>query len=121
MNPETADKRWYQGISRYQWLVLTIASLGWVFDIFEGQIFVASMRDAMPQLLGVDSADHPKVGTWNNYSFASFLLGGAFGGVLFGVMSDRIGRSKTLIFTMVKQTGFKKIKINYIETNQRLK
>jgi len=106
VNPETADKRWYQGISRYQWLVLTIASLGWVFDIFEGQIFVASMRDAMPQLLGVDSADHPKVGTWNNYSFASFLLGGAFGGVLFGVMSDRIGRSKTLIFTILFYSVF---------------
>ena len=53
------NTRWYHGITRYQWLVLLIASLGWVFDIFEGQIFVASMRDAMPQLLGVDSADHP--------------------------------------------------------------
>ena len=35
--------RWYAGITRYQWLVLLIASLGWVFDVFEGQIFVASM------------------------------------------------------------------------------
>lgn len=95
------NRPWYSGITRYQWLVLLIASLGWVFDIFEGQIFVASMRDAMPQLLGVDSADHPKVGIWSNYSFVSFLLGGAFGGVLFGVMSDRIGRSKTLIFTIL--------------------
>ena len=100
-NTNNDNSRWYHGITRYQWLVLLIASLGWVFDIFEGQIFVASMRDAMPQLLGVDSADHPKVGVWSNYSFASFLLGGAFGGVLFGVMSDRIGRSRTLIFTIL--------------------
>jgi MFS family permease len=106
LSPKNENQCWYQGISRYQWLVLVIASLGWVFDIFEGQIFVASMRDAMPQLLGVDSADHPKVGTWNNYSFASFLLGGAFGGVLFGVMSDRIGRSKTLIFTILFYSVF---------------
>ena len=106
LSPKNENQRWYQGISRYQWLVLVIASLGWVFDIFEGQIFVASMRDAMPQLLDVDSADHPKVGTWNNYSFASFLLGGAFGGVLFGVMSDRIGRSKTLIFTILFYSVF---------------
>jgi len=95
------NRPWYSGISRYQWLVLLIASLGWVFDIFEGQIFVASMRDAMPQLLGVASADDPRVGEWSNYSFASFLLGGAFGGVMFGVMSDRIGRSRTLIFTIL--------------------
>ena len=61
---------WYSGISKYQWLVLLIASLGWVFDIFEGQIFVASMRDAMPHLLGVASADSPEVAAWCDYSFA---------------------------------------------------
>ena len=92
--------RWYQGITRYQWLVLLIASLGWVFDIFEGQIFVASMRDAMPALLGV-SADHPSVSKWNDLGFGSFLLGGAFGGVLFGMLSDRVGRSKTMILTIL--------------------
>lgn len=92
--------KWYEGISRYQWLVLLIASLGWVFDIFEGQIFVASMRDAMPALLNVP-ADHPEVSQWNDWGFASFLLGGAFGGVLFGMLSDRIGRSKTMIITIL--------------------
>ena len=51
MNSELSDRRlkWYEGITGYQWLVLVVASLGWVFDVFEGQIFVASMRDAMPQ------------------------------------------------------------------------
>ena len=71
-------QRWYQGITRYQWLVLVIASLGWIFDVFEGQIFVASMREAMPMLLGV-GADDPLAVTWNDWAFASFLLGGAVG------------------------------------------
>ena len=87
---------WYKGITGYQWLVLTIASLGWVFDVFEGQIFVASMREAMPELLGV-RAGYESVLKWNNLAFASFLLGGAFGGVAFGVLSDKIGRSSTMI------------------------
>lgn len=91
---------WYSGISRYQWLVLTIASLGWIFDVFEGQIFVASMRDAMPGLLGV-GPDDKLVSSWNDWAFGSFLLGGAFGGVLFGILSDRIGRSKTMIVTIL--------------------
>lgn len=92
--------RWYEGITKYQWLVLTIASLGWVFDVFEGQIFVASMRDAMPALLGT-TADNPLVSSWNDWAFGSFLLGGAFGGVLFGVLSDKVGRSKTMIVTIL--------------------
>lgn len=93
--------KWNEGISGYQWLVLVVASLGWVFDVFEGQIFVASMRDAMPQLLGTASADDPVVARWNNYALASFLLGGAFGGILFGMLSDKIGRSKTMIVTIL--------------------
>lgn len=98
--------RWYEGITGYQWLVLVVASLGWVFDIFEGQIFVASMRDAMPQLLEVQSADDPLVSEWNNYALASFLLGGAFGGILFGMLSDKIGRSKTMIVTILFYSVF---------------
>ena len=97
--------RWYQGITKYQWLVLIIASLGWVFDVFEGQIFVASMRDAMPALLGV-GADDPLVVKWNDWAFSSFLFGGAFGGVLFGNLSDKIGRSKTMIITILFYSGF---------------
>lgn len=98
--------KWHQGITNYQWLVLVVASLGWVFDIFEGQIFVASMRDAMPQLLDAASADDALVITWNNYALASFLLGGAFGGILFGMLSDRIGRSKTMVLTILFYSVF---------------
>ncbi len=98
--------RWYEGITGYQWLVLVVASLGWVFDIFEGQIFVASMRDAMPQLLGVASADDPLVSRWNDWALGAFLLGGAFGGIFFGMLSDKIGRSKTMIVTILFYSVF---------------
>ena len=103
--------RWYEGITRYQWLVLFIASLGWVFDVFEGQVFVASMNDAMPQLLGasstaVDAEIKAAIASWNNWALASFLLGGAFGGILFGMLSDKIGRSKTMIVTILFYSVF---------------
>ena len=36
---ESSATPWYQGVTPYQWLILTIASAGWVFDVYEGQIF----------------------------------------------------------------------------------
>ena len=102
----TIDKQpWYHGITNYQWLVLIIACLGWIFDIFEGQIFVVSMREAIPSLLGVEP-EHPDVSKWNDWAFASFAFGGAVGGMFFGMLSDRIGRSKTMIYTILFYSVF---------------
>jgi len=87
------------------WLVLAIGSLGWIFDIFEGQIFVASMKEAMPALLPAGT----KAGTvdsYNNIAMAGFLVGGALGGVVFGMISDRIGRTTTMILTILMYSLF---------------
>lgn len=104
-NPLSSDSssetcRWYEGITRYQWLVLLIASLGWIFDVFEGQIFVASMNEAMPSLVPAGT-DEGQIGFYNQIALAAFLLGGAVGGILFGMLSDRIGRKKTMSITIL--------------------
>ncbi|HVA47761.1 MAG TPA: MFS transporter [Pirellulales bacterium] len=96
---------WYAEVSRYQWLALAIASLGWVFDVFEGQIFVASMNEAMPELLPKDTP-RQTIAYFANLTFAAFLLGGAVGGVAFGMLSDRIGRTKTMIYTILVYSLF---------------
>lgn len=100
-----SGRRWYEEVTPYMWLVLLIGSLGWVFAAFEGQIFVASMKEAMPALLpagtqagGVDS--------YNNLAMAAFLVGGTLGGVLFGMLSDRIGRITTMILTILMYSLF---------------
>lgn len=98
-------RRWYDGITRYQWIVLIVASLGWVFDVFEGQIFVASMNEAMPSLVG-ESASDGSIAFYNSVALGAFLLGGALGGVVFGAMSDRIGRKKTMTLTILMYSVF---------------
>jgi MFS family permease len=103
--PGNDNLRWHQGISRYQWLVLSVCSLGWIFDIFEGQVFVASMREAMPSLLPDDVAQG-HIDFLNKIAMASFLVGGALGGILFGSLADRIGRAKTLALTIVVYSLF---------------
>jgi MFS family permease len=104
-NPETTNGKWYAGVTAYMWLVLTIASLGWVFDIFEGQIFVASMKEAMPSLLPPGTPDG-KVDFFNNIALGAYLVGGALGGVLFGMLSDKIGRTRTMILTILMYSLF---------------
>ncbi len=102
---KSAEGRWYEGITRYQWLVLIVASLGWVFDVFEGQIFVASMNEAMPSLLPTDSKAGA-IAFYNNIALGAFNLGGALGGIFFGILSDRIGRKKTMMYTIFAYSLF---------------
>jgi len=97
--------RWYDGVTPYQWLVLIIASLGWVFDIFEGHIFVASMNEAMPSLLPAGTTKGT-IDSYNNYAMGAFLVGGALGGVIFGMISDRIGRVRTMVLTILTYSLF---------------
>lgn len=102
-SPQTLTP-WYHEISRYQWLVLIVASLGWVFDVFEGQIFVASMNEAMPALTPAD--EQQKIPLYRDFTFAAFLFGGALGGVAFGILSDRLGRKRTLTYTILLYSLF---------------
>ena len=43
-NELSTNQKWYHGITRYEWLVLIIASAGWIFDVYEGQIVGESRR-----------------------------------------------------------------------------
>ncbi len=104
----TSKERWYTGITKYQWLVLAIALIGWMFDIFEGQIFVASMNDAIPSFLTGFEGEARKTQAefYNNVALVSFLLGGTLGGVVFGMMSDRIGRKRTMAYSILFYSFF---------------
>jgi MFS family permease len=87
------------------WLVLFIASLGWVFDVYEGQIFIAAMSEVMSDLLpeGIDDGEKR---FYNNIILGAFLVGGAVGGIVFGALSDKIGRTKTMILTILMYSAF---------------
>ena len=104
-NEAETRTRWYEGVTPYMWLVLLIGSLGWVFDVFEGQIFVASMNEAMPSLVPADTG-RGTIDAWNKGAMVAFLVGGALGGVLFGKLSDRIGRTTTMILTILMYSLF---------------
>ena len=96
---------WYRGVTRYQWLVLAIACSGWIFDVFEGQIFAVFKTPAMADLLGVAESD-PAVDWFANVGFASFLIGGAIGGLIFGILADRFGRRQSMVWSILTYSIF---------------
>lgn len=96
---------WYSGITRYEWLVLIIASAGWIFDVYEGQIFNLTRNNMLGDILGQEpgSDEVKKYGDW---FLGVFLLGGTFGGLLFGSLADRFGRSLIMIVTILMYSVF---------------
>jgi MFS family permease len=100
----TNGSHWYSGITWYQWLVLIIASLGWIFDVFEGQVLLSSEKQMLTDL--VPSASEGERDFYKYLALASFLAGGALGGVLFGALADRIGRVRAMTFTILMYSLF---------------
>ena len=92
------------GLSRYQWLVLFAAWLGWGFDVFDGLLFNFVSPICVPNLLHLNPAA-PDAKTTAFYYTAVLtsllLLGWACGGVIFGRITDRLGRTRTLLLTML--------------------
>lgn len=90
-------------LNRYQWTVLLAAWLGWGFDIFDGLLFNYVAPNAVPTLLGLtigSAAAKSATIFWTGLLTSILLIGWAIGGILFGQICDRIGRTKTLLFTM---------------------
>ncbi len=92
------------GLTRYQWLVLFAAWLGWGFDVFDGLLFNFVAPICVPDLLGLKpGAPGTKEQTlfWTAMLTSLLLLGWALGGILFGKITDRLGRTRTLLVTML--------------------
>lgn len=94
---------WRQGITRYQWLVLFIAWLGWVFDAMDATIYAIVLHPALHDLLQSpgETVSTEQVGWYGGIIFSIFLIGWAIGGIFFGVVADHLGRTKTLIITIL--------------------
>lgn len=104
-NQLNSNTRWYAGVTRYEWLVLIIASAGWIFDVYEGQIFNLTRNNMLGDILGQDpgSSEVKKYGDW---FLGVFLLGGTFGGLFFGSMADKYGRKPIMVITILMYSVF---------------
>lgn len=100
-----ARKSSLDGVSPYHILVLVIAAGGWLFDCMGQRIFVLARQPAFQELLG-PSASAKDIAEWGSRATFIMMIGWATGGLLFGMMSDRVGRVKTMIATLLGYTIF---------------
>src|SRR3954465_10340937 len=86
------ERPWWKHLNRYHWFVFVVASLAWLFDCLDQQLFLLARNGAMKALLPA-GAD---LKLYGGYATTIFVLGWATGGLIFGAVGDRIGRAKTL-------------------------
>jgi len=96
---------WYRELNRSHWFVLVVASLGWLFDTMDQQLFNLARRPAITELLG-PGATPSMIAEYSGYATTIFIIGWASGGVFFGILGDRIGRVKTMIYTILTYSLF---------------
>jgi MFS family permease len=111
-------------ITRGQWLAMLAAVLGWMFDGFEMGLHPLTAKPAFKELLtepvtaelsatgasptqaDIDAAVGKAIGDWNSYCNALFLFGAAAGGLVFGWLGDRIGRTSAMVWSVLAYTLF---------------
>ena len=104
MSVGDGDRPFAWGMTRYQWTVLFAAWLGWGFDVFDGLLFNYVAPNCVPTLLGLplgSLAARKATLFWGGALTSVLLLGWAAGGIVFGAFADRIGRTRTLLVTML--------------------
>ena len=89
---------WYRLLTSYHWFVLLVAALGWLFDCMDQQLFILARVPALKALL-------PDAASSENFFAglvtAIFIAGWATGGLIFGVLGDRIGRARVMMWTIL--------------------
>ena len=97
---QKAGKAWVYELNRYQWFVLTVCTLGWVFDCMGQQLFNVARKAAVAALLGL-ATDAPDVDFYGSIATSLMLIGWATGGIIFGILGDKIGRARTMVLTIL--------------------
>jgi MFS family permease len=109
----TAEARyqqpWYRQLTRYHWLVLVLSSSGWLLDCMDQQLFGLARRPAVMELLHARPDDAAMAGTvteYAGYATMFFMIGWALGGVVFGILGDRVGRVRTMVVSILFYSVF---------------
>lgn len=92
------NERWIKNIKPYQWKTLFAAQLGWMLDAMD-IMFYAFALTAIQSEFKLNSAEAGALASVT-------LITSAIGGIFFGTLADKIGRAKTLVFSIMSYSIF---------------
>src|ERR1700676_1155477 len=90
---------WYGALTRIQWKTLVAANLGWMFDGYETFALILTVGVALRQLL--DPAQFAQIPAYAGTVIAVTLFGWVIGGILGAILSDYLGRRRTMIYAIL--------------------
>lgn len=110
-------QKWTEGLTKYHYLVLVVACLGWSFDTMDQWLFVFAKQHAIRDLLGA-GATPGDIGKYSNIATAALMIGWAVGGLIFGMIGDILGRTRTMAITILLYaifTGLSGLSQNWVQ------
>lgn len=122
--PTQTDSRgttWWSQLNGFQRLVFIVATLAWLFDCLDQQLFNLARKPAMDALLGANQ----ELKLFGQFPIAAgalatsiFVVGWATGGMIFGSLGDRYGRAKMLSLTVLLysiSTGLSALSVTFTD------
>ena len=94
----TPPQPWYKSVTHEQWKVLIAAQLGWMLDAMDVMLYAFALI-AIRTEFSLTSASAGALASVT-------LVASAFGGALFGVLADKIGRAKALVYSILTYSVF---------------
>ncbi|MGE3313657.1 MAG: MFS transporter [Planctomycetaceae bacterium] len=87
-------------LTKVQWLICIIASIGFAFDIYELLMLPLIIRPALMELGGLQPGT-PEFGAWVSRLFYIPAVAGGIFGLLGGYLTDRLGRRRVLTWSIL--------------------
>lgn len=92
------NEAWYKTINRAQWKALLAAQLGWMLDAMDVMLYAFALT-AIRKEFNLSSAEAGALASVT-------LIASAVGGIMFGMIADRIGRARALVYSILAYSIF---------------